>query len=267
MGYFKVVLSGHIVEVYEYEREPYVPGKKETDALTEYLLTGDASVIEREEDRRALLKKLLTKEEYTRHNGRAARANFRRLVLANFTGNTNFITLTFAENLTDVKEANKHFDRFMKRLRRKYGPDFKFTVVVEFQERGAVHYHMLADLGLTWSTEEECKEMERWFAKELWTHGFVDLKDVQHVTNLGAYMSKYMTKRLDDERLAGKKAYRTSQNMNRPVVLKAEEAKEIMQMYKLKQKTETYANSYESEYLGTITYTEYNLHTIQNKQL
>lgn len=225
--------------------------------MLDYLLTGDEQFLEVKEKPEWLKK--IEKEKKKRWNGNQSKSNFRRLVLSNFTGATNFITLTFAENITDVKQANKVFDTFMKRLRRKYGKDFKMAVVVEFQQKGRVHFHMLADLGITWQTESECRELERWFAREIWQNGFVDLKDVQHVDNLGAYMSKYMVKRMDDERLAGKKAYRTSHNMDRPVILKGEAAAEIIALYTLEQKKEVYANSYESEYLGKITYKEYNL--------
>lgn len=269
----KVIVTNHVIEVYEYEHEPYVSDKKQVDVMTNYLLTGDETVFEKSKPPSWL--EQVKHEVKQRHNGRAARANFRRLVLQNFTGDANFITLTFRNgatfpdgtpiDITNVSDANKAFDQFMKRLRRRYGKDFKYIVVVEFQDengRGAVHYHFLADLGLKWEgsdTDEECRSLERWFAEEIWTHGFVDIKDVQHVDNLGAYMSKYMVKRMDDERLAGKKAYRGSRNMGRPLVLRGASAQEIIDIYNLGAQKEVSTNSYESEYLGQITYKQFNL--------
>lgn len=259
----KVIISGHIIEVYEFEREPYVPDRKrENDAMTDYLLTGDKRVLEKEELPEWLKKEL--KKQKTRSNGTRSKNNFRRLVLSNFTEQVNFITLTYAENKTDIAEAQKDFDNFMKRLRRYFGKDFKYIVVTEFQKRGAIHFHMLADLGISWSNQQEEQDKENWFREEFWEHGWVDIKDVEHVDNLGAYMQKYMVKRMDDERLAGKKAYRSSQNMDRPLILKGEDAQNIINLYTLQNKKETFTNSYESEYLGNITYKEYNLKRTHN---
>lgn len=275
-GGFKVVLTNHVVEVWEYEREPYIPDKKlvegERDALTEYLLTGDMDVFNKAKYSVPEWIRELNKRSCKERNGRAARAAFRRLCTGNFTGQTNFITLTFEDGarfrngdliyIRSIEDTNKAFDQFMKRLRRAFGTKFKFAVVTEFQDKnrnGVIHYHMLADLGLTWNSEEECKRLEVDFREKYWHHGFVDLKDVNHVDNIGAYMSKYMVKRMDDARLSGKKAYRTSKNMERPLVLKGREAERILEIYQLKNRKEAFTNSYESEYLGKINYKEYNL--------
>lgn len=274
---FKVILTNQVLEVWQYEREPFTPDNRrisaDESAMTEYLLTGDPSVLENKRDIPEWIKELERKRQGER-NGRAARASFRRLCLANFTGQTNFITLTFADgatfsngkpiNIRSIVDTNKAFDQFMKRLRRAFGSDFKFAVVTEFQDKtrnGVIHYHMLADLGIKWSNEEECKRLEREFSSKYWKHGFVDLKDVNHVDNIGAYMSKYMAKRMDDERLAGKKAYRTSMNCERPTILKGEEAMRAIEAMgiNLEKEKEVYTSEYTSEYLGQITYKEYNL--------
>ena len=56
-----------------------------------------------------------------------AKREVRRLINANVgrhskEKNTDkFLTLTFAENITDIQEANRHFHHFMKKLRYHYG--------------------------------------------------------------------------------------------------------------------------------------------------
>jgi hypothetical protein len=55
-----------------------------------------------------------------------------------------FTTLTFRENLHNIKEANYEFLKFIKRVKYKFG-DFKYLAVIEFQDRGAIHYHMISD--------------------------------------------------------------------------------------------------------------------------
>ncbi|GAI10009.1 unnamed protein product, partial [marine sediment metagenome] len=40
--------------------------------------------------------------------------------------------------------TNREFKKFIQRLRYQYG-DFKYMAVIEFQDRGAIHYHMISD--------------------------------------------------------------------------------------------------------------------------
>lgn len=52
-----------------------------------------------------------------------------------------FLTLTFEDNLTDPKEAQRRFNSFWSNVGRKtFGA---YLRVIEFQRRGAVHYHLL----------------------------------------------------------------------------------------------------------------------------
>lgn len=53
--------------------------------------------------------------------------------------------MTSEENITDIKIANVEFKKFIQRLKWSR-EDFKYLAVIQFQERGAIHYHMLANL-------------------------------------------------------------------------------------------------------------------------
>lgn len=181
-------------------------------------------------------------------NCRRARNELRRTILANFDNGSKFVTLTFAENLTDVNQANAQFKRFIQRMRRRHG-DFKYAAVIEFQERGAVHYHMISDLPYIPKPK----------LADIWGHGFVRINEISHVDNVGAYITAYMTKDNLDDRLRGKKAYMTSKNLLRPITLQGMDAQEIIDQYADK-KNEVYANSYESEYLGLVSYAEHNMY-------
>ena len=81
-------------------------------------------------------------------------------------------------------------------------------------------------------------------------------------------MTKYFSKSIDDERLAGHKMYLASQGLIRPVELTQEDAEELLRDYGFTKENETFTNGYESEYLGKISYKEYNLKRIikQGKQ-
>lgn len=103
-----------------------------------------------------------------------------------------FITLTFTEVVSNER-AKKVFKRFVMRLRRK----FSLASAVwrmEFQKRGAIHFHMLAfnlpfwkqaELQETW---EDCTEENR---------SVVDIRLVHGARSVMSYISKYIAK-VDD---------------------------------------------------------------------
>jgi hypothetical protein len=115
-------------------------------------------------------------------------AKIRRLVNANFTGAENelFVTLTYAENMTDPARLYRDFDRFMKRLRYRYG-DLSYFSVVEPQERGAWHCHVLLRLN-----DRESAFLPHSDLLALWGQGFVWIRRMQGVDNLGAYLTAYL---------------------------------------------------------------------------
>lgn len=112
----------------------------------------------------------------------------RYLINNNFSGSGNELhaTLTYEENQTDTKKLYKDFDVFMKRLKRKYNLDY--INVIEPQGRGAWHCHLLLrfnDVETAFIANSELAKM--------WGHGFVTIKSLKDVDNIGAYLSAYLT--------------------------------------------------------------------------
>jgi hypothetical protein len=255
--YRKIIVTGTVIEIYEMDKKPY-------QMLTAYEKSNKPDWLELWETEirsRTLLDKLdatTSAREYLEviqaHNGREARNitrtrnTVRRLALANFSEGAKFVTFTFAENITSVKEANAHWKLFMLRMRRKYGK-VRYMAVIEFQKRGAVHYHVIWDLPYIKKGE----------LSEIWGNGFIKINRIDHVDNVGAYIVKYMTKDLIDERLMAVKAYQCSMGLDRPLTFRDEEAEAIIQLYELDAKKIVFESSYTSEYLGKIHYKEYNL--------
>lgn len=235
--WIKIIISGNVIEVYRYERMPIFGNDKKADRkdVEEY--------IDKE------------KQDYQTHNDRRSKWNFIRLTNANFGAHSKFITLTFADNVQDLDQAHKEFDKFIKRMRRRYGK-FKYAVAIEFQKRGAVHYHMMSDLPYIPKQE----------LAKIWGQGFVRINDIKHVDNVGAYLSKYMTKGDGrDPRLRGRKMYLTSKNLDRPLVLKGDDADLIIEQYDLKNKKTVLETAYVSEHHGLISYKQYNLKRLEEK--
>lgn len=148
-------------------------------------------------------------------------ARLRSLVRRIVEGNHNkwgevckFVTYTFAENITDVSSALVEWKKYQKTIRPKYGK-LKYIAVIEFQKRGAVHFHVLY---FNMPYIPRLKEK----LQSGWKHGFTQVRAVRSVRALGLYVSKYMTKNIDD-RLLGRKAYFTSRNLIRPQQVRNEE--------------------------------------------
>jgi len=114
----------------------------------------------------------------------------RNLINNNFTGAENelFITLTYAENMTDTKRLYKDFEIFKKRLKRKYG-DIDYLSIVEPQKRGAWHCHVL----IRFNGHESVYVQNNDVIWAMWEHGFTKTKNLKDVDNIGAYINAYLT--------------------------------------------------------------------------
>jgi hypothetical protein len=178
----KVTKMNHIVEVQHMEKMNRKANIKKLDADT-YLeiSTGEIKEFNHSENRQ--------------QNYNSLRQTFKKmryLINNNFTGKGNelHITLTYKENVTDTSQLYKDFKRFMTRLKRK--AEKKTTVdymsIVEPQGRGAWHCHVLMrfnDMDKVFIKNSEIRQM--------WGNGFVKIKALKGVDNIGAYLSAYLT--------------------------------------------------------------------------
>jgi len=57
-------------------------------------------------------------------------------------GADRLLTLTFKDNVTDLDLAQERFKYFTKLMRKRFGSRFVYVAVVEYQKRGAVHFHL-----------------------------------------------------------------------------------------------------------------------------
>lgn len=229
----KVVLSGDIVEVYEYEYG-YLQGFTKSPKGLNFDCEGsDGDSRERSLQR--------------------ARSTLRRLINANAGHFDKFVTLTFAENEMDLDFCNYEFNKFIKRLKYQLKRDLKYVAVVEFQKRGAVHYHLLCNLGY----------VSNKVLREIWGHGFVKINRIKDVSNLGAYVCKYMQKDFADKRLEGRKCFFGSKGLNRPVEITAEKEANQLEASLLQSLVPVFSSEFENEFTGKVTYRQYNLKAVE----
>jgi len=114
----------------------------------------------------------------------------RNLINNNFTGAANelFVTLTYKENMTDVRRLYKDFDVFMKRLKRKFA-DIDYLCIVEPQGRGAWHCHVL----IRFNGVDKIYVSNNEIIAPMWGFGFTQTKCLENVDNIGAYLTTYLT--------------------------------------------------------------------------
>lgn len=224
-----VISANHIIEVYSYEKVLY----KDFESSGGRTKKTGKDVLKNRKD-----------------STYRARERVRRLASANFSNKDKFLTLTFAENETDIQKCNAYFKNFIKRLKYKTDKkDLKYIAVVEFQKRGAVHYHVL--LNLPYYPIEQISR--------IWGAGFCKINKISHVDNIGAYMVKYMTKNITDSRLQGQKSYLCSRGLKRPEVLTGIDASKFLDLYCVEDRQAVFESSFTNEFTGKVEYKEYNL--------
>ena len=108
-----------------------------------------------------------------------------------------FLTLTFKENIDNVKEGNRQFTMFIKRMNRRIKKTLRYVAVHEFQKRGALHYHMII-FNLPFIEHKEISK--------IWRNGMIDIELVNN-EGISNYLSKYISKSFKDIRMKGTKRY------------------------------------------------------------
>lgn len=152
------------------------------------------------------------------------RNQIRRLVncnVAQYGYEATFLTFTYKKNQGEVSQGWRDWHMFMRKLRSRFGA-VKALTVLEFQERGAVHFHCIF---FNLPPEVEKEERHTRGIAELWGHGFVDIERIRSASNAGAYVCKYLNASATDPRLRGKKFYSCTRGLLRPIELRGDIAK------------------------------------------
>lgn len=250
----KAIVSGNVVEVYKFGT-PVFTGKdlKTKKKGSEKLL--DTS----QEDLKAKMDKSL------KDSLRRTRNSLRRLINANagkWNERDKFFTLTFKENVTDHEIANAKFRSFIKKLNYfifKKHSGLKYVAVVERQQRGALHYHVIF-FNLPYVPHADLLK--------IWGHGGVRINAIDHVDNVGVYVVKYIEKTMRDleadksAKEKDKKLYFSSNGLHKPAEISDGTSAGREQLEKLMKKTkghEVFRKEYDNEYYEKFEVIQYNL--------
>ena len=167
-----------------------------------------------------------------------------------------FVTLTFKEDIRDIREANRRFSVFIRWLNYdlflRKGNFLKYVVVTEFQDKnrdGVVHYHVIF-FNMPFIDSDELAE--------IWGHGFVKINKIDRVKNIGGYVTKYMSKNFDDDRLDGHKRYFSSRGLTQPRKINDQNLATAI-MAKLPADKLVECSEFTSKYNGKVEYRRYKL--------
>jgi len=199
----KVVRSGSILEVYQYQEKVYYnyEGFERIDAEKT---------------------KPIDWQGKNEKNLSRARQNIRRLIWCNRNEYSKFLTLTYKDNMQDLNKFYADWHVFIQGMKRK-GYMLKYLYVLEYQERGAIHAHVIIfnNEYIPWRVVKECWERFEERGEKI--------NSIKDVNNLGAYVCKYLTKNTIAE--YNSKSYHTSRGLKRPIERKitAEESEVLIE--------------------------------------
>ena len=141
-------------------------------------------------------------------NDKRAKRFFVRLCECNFGRDDWFLTLTYEDDLGDIKRAEQDVRNFVRRLKtraKKAGGRVEFVNVIERSAKGRIHHHMLVKKSCNLSREE---------VESCWQLGWAECKPVfeSRKRNLDR-LAKYMTKNMQ-----GTRRWTGSRGLARPMV-------------------------------------------------
>lgn len=244
---FKVVICGDYIQLYKYEsskiKYPKIEDKSELD-LNKFFENNKTISLKPMEK----TTKLKSENQIEERNMIRSKLQCQRIAKSNMKEWKSFITLTFAENIIDIKLANRRFNKFCEKIR-KHKKDFKYLCVPEFQKRGAIHYHLLTNIDLNDNklmyTQEDNKKFKH---VKYWNCGFDSVEPIiNDPKKVIGYISKYMTKEIDN-RLFGHRRYFYSQNCVVPKIsyIDTRDNKELIWLQK---KIQDFSPNYQNQYV------------------
>lgn len=178
----KVTEMGNVTELMYMERRNTKATIKKIDK-SHYMIVSTGEIFENNHS------------ENRSQNKNSLRQTFRKLrniINANIlkVENVRWLTLTYAENMTDTTRLYLDFKKFIMRFgtycKNKDIKKFEYIVAMEPQGRGAWHAHLL----FIW--DNKAPYIPNKDLADIWKQGFVTVKALDDVDNVGAYLTAYL---------------------------------------------------------------------------
>ena len=184
-GICKVTECGHITEIMELERKNTGCATRKLNAdLYMLVATGEVKEYNKTTDR--------AENSAAKSRFAASMKALRDLINCNCTEpvNCRWMTFTYAENMTDTKRLYDDRRKFWQKVQRWHKrnnlPVPEYITICEPQGRGAWHLHEL------WMYPKKAPYLPNETIRELWQQGFVTVKKLENVDNIGAYLTAYL---------------------------------------------------------------------------
>lgn len=224
----KLIKSGSLLEIYVFGRDIFLGGRP----------TGKNKIEEGANDPTKTELKSIDPEASRKASGRRAKKKIKRLIHSNafhwFKENGKAykpvtITLTFAENIIDLKSANYELTKFILRLnyeankidgRDPKTSQLKYLAVYETQKRGAIHFHIIF-FNLPYIENIYNKIRNVWGLGRVDVGGkkksLIKINDRTKLKKIIDYFIKYIQKSVFDTEFKYAKRYQASKGLIKPV--------------------------------------------------
>jgi len=260
VGYTKVIQSGNYLEIYEYSQTLSTRPKRKRKSRG---FTGTSR---------------------TKRYDNVARASkhFVRLIRSNLVRETPpaLLTLTCYQKLSH-KESWAAFSRFILQLNRLLGRKITYIAVLEYQKRGAPHFHALMwnlppELPCTGYYDKQrrrfihtcaatkrCERSTRNLQHQ-WLRGFVDCIQSDGNPKLATYLGKYLSKQMRDIRFLRKRAYNCSRDVLRPMSASGNSLNEYLEYIIPDEPEVQFYREFDTHWLGRCKITAINTKLYEN---
>jgi hypothetical protein len=197
ISYSKVITTKNRLYVWEYN-QPILSGYTRNKRNIYEALIESESVGSTEQGRRT----------FSLHR---TRSNVKYLVESNITPFSKFATFTFRKAPKERTEAIKAFKTFARAWQKKYNEKLYYLYVLEKGTKQSKRWHIHAVL----FNDRYISLTEM---RELWRYGSARVNALDHNSNIGLYLVKYITK--DTMKLNNKKGYISCKGLTQPSLMR-----------------------------------------------
>jgi hypothetical protein len=180
-----VKMCGNVAEVKYTQHGNRKPRIKKNDKDTYTVLrTGEIKQYQhgesRIDDKRSLQESLTRLRDYINTN-------------VTDTKKCRWLTLTYKEVMSDPVRLYNDYKAFNRRCRKRYG-HYEYVVAAEYQKRGSLHLHCVLIFN------KNAPYMDNRTVAELWNNnGFVNIRKLRNVNDVGRYLTAYVGDAFLDE--------------------------------------------------------------------
>ncbi len=188
--------------------------------------------------------------ERRKNNLTRLRSNFIDLINHNFTNKDLFITLTYEKDVEHV-EVKKDFDKFIKKLKYRFGKNIKYAYVKKYDKlKLRYHYHIVVNIDYIGIDE----------FKDIWKHGFSQISKIENVNHVATYMANNIKDKDIENNKSNIKFFNKSRNCKNPEWVYGFDAEEILldAQYKTNNNPK-FIKNYNSDYVGEMTIITYEI--------